>query len=211
MIKVEKLVVGQLATNCYLVWCSETKEAIIIDPGDAADYIIQNIKDLQLKPNLIVATHGHVDHILAVIDLKLVLQIPFFIHQEDLFLIKRIKSSARYWFGLESGPVPEVDQFIDSDDLIKFGKEKLKVIKTPGHSPGGVSFYDRGVLFSGDTLFRQGVGRYDFSYASKEQLNKSIKKLLKLPPETIVYPGHGSETTIGDEKFGSDLLFSSVF
>ncbi|TSC54163.1 MAG: metallo-beta-lactamase family protein, partial [Microgenomates group bacterium LiPW_31] len=119
----------------------------------------------------------------------------------DLFLIKRTRASAKYWFGAEADPPPKVDQFIQEDDLIKFGKEKLKVLETPGHSPGGVAFLGRGVVFAGDTLFYQGVGRTDFSYASEADLVNSIKnKLFKLPDEIVVYPGHGEETTIGEEK-----------
>ena len=201
--KIECLVVGQLQTNCYLVWDEESKEAIIIDPADDGDYIIQKIQDFQLKPILIANTHGHVDHVLAITELKLAFQIPFLMNKKDLFLLKEMKSSARYWFEMnEVGPIPEVDRFIKEGDEVKLGQEKLKVIETPGHSPGGVSFYSReaGVLFSGDTLFKQGIGRYDFSYASKEDLFKSIKKLLKLPEKTVVYPGHGQETVIKEEK-----------
>lgn len=204
--KIERLVVGLLATNCYLVWDENNvpsngiKEAIIIDPGDGGEFIIKKIQDFELKPKLIVATHGHVDHILAVTELKLAYRIPFYLHQADSFLLKRTQSSARYWFGVEADPPPKVEKFIKEGDLIKFGKEKLKVIETPGHSPGGVALYSRGVLFSGDTLFRQGLGRTDFSYASEKELIKSIKKLFKLPENTKVYPGHGEETTIKAEK-----------
>lgn len=198
--KIEKLVVGQLQTNCYLVWDEKTKEAIIIDPADDGDYIIRRVQDLGLKPKLIVATHGHVDHILAVTEIKLAFKIPFWIHEADLFLVKKIQSAARYWFRVEADPPPKVDKFIKKGDGIKFGQEKLKVMETPGHSPGGVSFYSRGVVFDGDTLFKQGIGRYDFSYASKEDLFESIEELFKLPSETIVYPGHGPETTIEEEK-----------
>lgn len=199
--KIEKLVVGQLATNCYLVWDEKTNEVIIIDPGDDGDYIIRRIQDFNLKPKLILATHGHVDHTLAVTELKLALRIPFGLNKADLFLVKRIRASAKYWFGVEADPPPEVDKFIKEGDLIKFGQEKLRMIETPGHSPGGVAFFGGGVVFDGDTLFYQGVGRTDFSYASEAKLMDSIKnKLFKLPDETVVYPGHGEETTIGEEK-----------
>lgn len=201
--KVEKLAVGQLQTNCYLVWDEESGEGIIIDPGDDGDYIIRRIQDLGVKPKLIVTTHGHFDHVLAVTELKLAFKIPFLMHRADLPLLKRTKQSAKYWLGIEvDPPPPKVDQYIEEGDWIKFGREKLKVIESPGHSPGGVGLYDRkgGVLFSGDTLFKQGVGRTDLSYSSEEDLIKSLKKLSKLPSETIVYPGHGPETTIGEEK-----------
>jgi len=199
--EIKKLVVGQLQTNCYLVWDKKTEEAVIIDPGDAADFILQKVRDLEIKPKFILATHGHFDHILAVVELKLALKIPFLMHEKDSFLLKRMGQSAKYFTEAEGGPAPQVDKFIQEGDLIEFGQEKLKVMETPGHSPGGVAFYSRGVLFSGDTLFRQGVGRTDFSYASAETLGRSIKKLLKLPQETKVYPGHGELTKIGLEHY----------
>jgi len=198
--KIEKLVVGQLQTNCYLVWDEKSGEVVIIDPADDADYIIRKIQDFKLKPKLILATHGHFDHVLAVPELKLAYKIPFLMHKADLFLLKRSKETAKYFTGLEADPPLMPNKFIKEGDIIKFGKEKLKVLETPGHSPGGVSFFSRGVVFDGDTLFRRGIGRYDFSYASKEGLFASIKKLLKLPDKTRVYPGHGEETTIGEEK-----------
>lgn len=198
--KIEKLVVGQLQTNCYLVWDEKNGEGVIIDPADDADYIIRKIQDLELKPKLILATHGHFDHVLAVPELKLAFGIPFWMHEADLFLLKRSRETAKYFTGGEADPPLMPNKFIKEGDLIGFGKEKLKVMETPGHSPGGVSFLSRGVVFDGDTLFYRGIGRYDFSYASKEDLFKSIEKLFKLLDKTVVYPGHGEETTIGEEK-----------
>lgn len=232
--RIEKLIVGQLQTSCYLVWGEKNKEAIVIDPGDAGDFVIRKIQDYQIKPKLIVATHGHFDHVLAVPELKLAFGIPFLMHQADLFLLKRSKETAKFFTGAEANPPLMPDKFLREGDWIKFGKEKLKVIETPGHSPGGVALYGKhlrgetrkhpggeaklklrgyprggikekhlggeAVLFSGDTLFHQGVGRTDFSYASKEELIKSIKKLFKLLEDTKVYPGHGEETTIGEGK-----------
>lgn len=199
--KIERLIVGQLQTNCYLVWDEKTFKTVIIDPGDDGDYIIRRIQDFNLKPKLIIATHGHVDHVLAITELKLAFSIPFWMHKADVFLVKRTRASAKYWFGAEADRPPKVDQFIQEGDLIKFGKEKLKVLEIPGHSPGGVAFLGRGVVFAGDTLFYQSVGRTDFSYASEIELMNSIKnKLFRLLDETVVYPGHGEETTIEEEK-----------
>ncbi|HUS52237.1 MAG TPA: MBL fold metallo-hydrolase [Candidatus Bathyarchaeia archaeon] len=207
--KIKKLIVGQLQTNCYLVWDEKSRQTVIIDPGDDADFIANKIRDGNLKPKVIAVTHGHFDHVLAVPELKLALNLPFLLHQKDLFLLKRSAETAHYFTGVKGDPPLRPDQFIKEGDQIKFGKEKLAVIETPGHSPGGVVFYDRGegVLFSGDTLFRQAVGRTDFSYGSPQDLEKSIKRLFKLPPRTIVYPGHGIKTKIGEEKtyFTQDL------
>ena len=206
--KIIVLRLGQLAANCYLISDPETKQTLIIDPGDDAEYIINQIKDLEIKPQLILATHGHFDHVLVVFELKLAFKIPFLIHHHDLFLLKRADKTADWFAGIKDGFVPSADGFLKESEKISFGQNsQLKVIETPGHSPGGVAFFSRGVLFSGDTLFKQGVGRTDFSYCSQSDLINSIKnKLFKLPNETIVYPGHGEETTIGKEKKNFNLI-----
>ncbi len=198
---IEKLTVGQLATNCYLVWEDKKRETIIIDPGDDADFILRRILDRKLNPRAIVATHGHFDHILAVTELKLALDIPFLINEKDLFLLKRARESARHYLGVEVDPMTLPDKFLKRNEEIKFGQEKLKVLETPGHTPGSISLVSKGMVFTGDTLFAEGVGRTDFKYSSKEDLNKSLKKLSKLPGNTLVYPGHGDETTIGKVRF----------
>ena len=219
--RIETLVVGQLETNCYLVWDPESLEAIIIDPGDAGDYIGEKILSLNLKPKLIVATHGHFDHILAVTELKLAFNISFLIHPKDEFLVRRVQRSAKFFVGIQTDLVPKIDQYLKKEEEIKFGREKLKVMETAGHTPGSVCLtsystsqdaipacagrrqpprFCRSVLFSGDTLFAGGVGRTDFGYSSQKDLTESLEKIFTLPEETIVYPGHGELTTIGEEK-----------
>lgn len=198
--KVISLQVGQLQTNCYLAWDENSFEAVIIDTGDDADFISRKIQDFNLKPRFILATHGHFDHVLAITELRLAYKIPFMMHQSDLFLLKRAGETAKYFTSIGVDPLLPPDKFLTPDIVINFGEESLKVIETPGHTPGGVSFYSPGVLFSGDTLFYQGVGRTDFSYGSPSKLEKSVKKLLCLPGDTIVYPGHSSVTTIEEEK-----------
>lgn len=199
--KVETLVLGPLATNCYLVWDEKTKEAVIIDPADEGTFIIQKILDLKLKPRLILATHGHFDHVLAATELKLAFRIPFWLHQADLFLLQRTQKTTKHFTGLQADLPPQVDKFLKEGDEITFGKEKLRVIETPGHTPGSISLYAPRILFSGDTLFAGGVGRTDFSYASQEKIIASIKeKLFRLLDKTVVYPGHGVTTTINNEK-----------
>lgn len=204
--RIERLIVGQLQTNCYLAWPHfsplageanpQDNGAIIIDPGDDADFIIRKIQDLKLQPTFIVATHGHFDHVLAVTELRLAFKIPFLIHQADLFLLKRLQETTKYFTGTETDPILPPDEFVKEGDLIKFGNEKLKVIETPGHTPGSIALFTPGILFSGDTVFAQGVGRTDFAYASPKKLENSLKKLFKLPNKTVVYPGHGSTTAI---------------
>ena len=194
--KIKTLVVGQLSTNCYLVYDEKDGEAIIIDPGDAGDYLAQQVLELKLLPQAIVATHGHFDHLLAAEELKLIFDVPFLIHRADLFLVKRVGDSAKYFLGVRPELVVKPERFIKEDDEIIFGKERLKVLETPGHTPGGICLYGKGVLFSGDTLFSGGVGRTDFAYSSNSDLQKSLEKLRKLPPDTVVYPGHGPSTRL---------------
>jgi len=194
--KIEQVVVGQLQTNCYLVWDEGSLEAVIIDPGDDADYILRKISDFNLSPRCILATHGHFDHILAATELKLAFNIPLLIHKADLFLIKRAGKTAKFFTGAGEEPVLPPDKFIGKRDKIRFGKESLRVIETPGHTPGSVSFYSPGFLFSGDLIFAEGVGRTDFTYSSEEKLQESIEKILRLPANAIIYPGHGREFEI---------------
>jgi len=200
--KTERLRVGQLQTNCYLVWEEKTKQAAIIDPGDDADFIIRKIQDLKLKPQFILATHGHFDHLLAATELKLAFKIPFLISQADLFLVKRASQTSQFFTKTPTEPLLSPDKFIQAGDQVDLGKESLKVIATPGHTPGSLSFYTSGHLFSGDLIFKNGVGRTDFSYSSETELKKSIAKIKKLSlkiksksSKTKFHPGHGEEFT----------------
>lgn len=200
--EIQSVVVGQLQTNCYLVWDSKSLEAIIIDPGDDGDYIIRRIGDFNLLPKYIIATHGHFDHVLAVTELKLAFNIPFLIHQKDLFLYQRAGRTAKFFQKVAADVILPPDKFIKEGDWLKFGREKLKVLETPGHTPGSISLYVPGFLFSGDVIFAQGRGRTDFSYSSEKDLEKSIKKIFSLPKDTIVYPGHGEEFRLDSDLGG---------
>ncbi|MBL7159558.1 MBL fold metallo-hydrolase [Candidatus Microgenomates bacterium] len=199
--KIECFVLGQLQTNCYLVYDEISLEGVVIDPADEGDFLSQKILDLGIDLQAIIATHGHFDHVLSVLELKLNFNIPFLMHKADLSILSRMQDSAKFFTGFEADPPAEVDKFLKEDDIIKFGKAKLKVMETPGHTPGSICLFSKNILFSGDTLFCQGVGRTDFSYSSSEQLTSSIKnKLFTLPKETCVYSGHGESTTIAAEK-----------
>ncbi len=188
--RIKTLVVGTLYTNCYIV--SEGDEAFIIDPGAEADYILEQVKGLKVKA--ILATHGHFDHILAVERLKRALKAPFLIHPADGWIMEE----SLKWIN-PPRPAPGIDAPLIGELDLK--GHKFEVIHTPGHTPGSVSILvDNEILFSGDTLFQGSVGRYDFPGSSFEDLKKSIKKLMELPDHVKVYPGHGGETTIGDER-----------
>jgi len=197
---IEVLIVGPLASNCYIVWDDETKQGVIIDPGDDAQLILEKLKDLDIEIKYILVTHGHFDHVGAVAFLKKELKSEFLAHKEDLFFIEDAENAAARWgFKIENPSKP--DRFIDDGEIIEVGCLKFKVIHTPGHSPGGVSFLINDIVFCGDTLFQGSIGRTDFRKGSFVELAKSIKtRLYTLPDKTIVYTGHGPSTTIGNEK-----------
>lgn len=199
---VKTLTLGQLGANCYFL--IKDDKCLIVDPGDDAQFIKLKLSDEQVSPKAIIATHGHFDHIMAVFDLKLTLRIPFIASKEDKKIIKNMKSSAKHFLGINSDPAPEVDQYLNKGKMNIFGF-KFEVIETPGHTPGSVSLYfpDEKMIFVGDLIFAGGgVGRFDFSYSDKDDLRRSIERVLELPDETIVYSGHGSPTTI--KKYRED-------
>jgi len=195
MLRLVRLEVGQLKSNCYLVW-EKRGECVIIDPGDDADYIQRQVADNGLAPTQIVATHGHFDHVAAATELMLSYQIPFLAHRDDLFLIKRTRETTRHFVNFDPGPSPVPAQFIKDGDRLYLGAETLRVIGVPGHTPGSIALFhepDR-IIFVGDVIFAEGgVGRTDLGYANPLGLAGSIQKIKNLPGGTVVYPGHGEE------------------
>ncbi len=193
--EIKTFVLGELETNCYLVWDKKTKQGLIIDPADEANFISEQVLELGVTPLYLLATHGHFDHLLAAYELQLAFKIPLLLHQDDLPLVKKMVPSATWWLKRRIWEKPpEKIRLVKDGDLIKLGNILLEVIHTPGHSPGGICLYSRKekVLFTGDTLFAEGiVGRTDLPYSSKEALKESLKKLSRLPAGTIIYPGHG--------------------
>lgn len=207
--KILTLPVGQMQSNCYLLIDEKTRETLIVDPGDDGEYIIQKLRDEDALPKVVVATHGHFDHVMAATEITLAYNIPFLMHKNDLPILHRHQSTAKYFLGISVDPPPGISSYLKHDDIVRIGKEKLRIIETPGHTPGSVCLIwvskekpTPSLLLSGDTLFAQGgVGRTDLSGGNKETLYHSIKtKLFSLPDNTIVYPGHGEPTTIGQEK-----------
>lgn len=191
---------GQLQTNCYLL--VKDKKCLIIDPGDSAEFLLEELQRRNLELKAILATHGHFDHVMAVGEIQLSLKVPLYIFNEDLFLLKRLKETAKHFLQHDAEVIEPLIIKELHEGILKIDGFEIEVIKTPGHTPGGCCFYfpDQQVVFTGDTLFKDAIGRYDFAYASKLKLTDSLSNLYKLPEETIVYPGHGEETTITDEK-----------
>ncbi len=204
MIKKEALVLGNLGTNCYIVWDEKTKEGLVIDPADDGVGISEEIENKGIKLVGIVMTHGHFDHCLGALDLKLIYNVPIFVSEKDKFLLDRQDETAKYFLKqeLQIPNLIKIDKDLDKIEKITFGESKLEVIKTPGHTPGSVSLYSKkdNLLFSGDTLFKDLRGSTNFKYGSTKKIYESLRKLMKLPEETEVYSGHGEPTTIGREK-----------
>jgi len=190
-----KLVVGQLQTNCYLIYAKEGGECFVIDPGDDAGFIMNKIKDLDLEPKAILATHGHFDHVLAVAELKLAYNIPFRMSRKDDKILMRQQKTGKFFTGVDVDPAVMPDNDLAEGGVLKVDGLKLEVLETPGHTCGGVSFYckEEGFAIVGDLIFKNGVGRTDLKGGDWEVLQKSISKVKSLPKGTIVYPGHGDK------------------
>ncbi len=200
---VETLVVSMFATNCYLVSCPESKEGIVIDPGAEGKRILHEIEKSGLKICGIVNTHGHIDHTGANGRLKEALRVPLYFPEKDLEAYRNPGFKLGVLFGK---PVPP-DHLLKEGDQISFGREVLTVLETPGHTAGGISLYSSGLVFTGDTLFAGSIGRTDLAGGSYPVLIGSIKdKLMVLPPQTVVYHGHGPATTIETEARSNPFL-----
>ena len=199
------MIVGPFGENCFIL-SKEDKSSILIDPGDEAEEIINFIKRKKLKPVAIFCTHAHIDHVGGVKEMKEYFNIPFYIHKEDLALLKSIKAQAES-VGLECGPVPDVDMFLKDSETVTAGGFEVKVLHTPGHTPGGVCLKIDKKLFTGDTLFAGSIGRSDLPGGSYNQLIESIEnKILPLEDDIEVFPGHGKRTTIGQERHANPFL-----
>ncbi len=206
--KLFKLVVGLLKVNCYIL-ASDSGEAVVIDPGDNPRGILNLLEGNHLELSMILLTHGHFDHVLAVPELKEATGAPYFVHKGDLFLIEVAHQRGEMWTQQKFRPLPPPDGFLKDGDSIRFGDERLEVRHTPGHSPGGISFVWHGerAVFTGDTLLYDTVGRSDFVGGDSQALIRGIEeKLLSLPDDYVVYPGHGKPTTIGRERRENPFL-----
>ncbi|MGD2296010.1 MAG: MBL fold metallo-hydrolase, partial [Candidatus Aminicenantes bacterium] len=189
--KYENVIVGPLETNCYLIYCEQTLECAVMDPGAEPKKIFQAIAEIGLQPVVLINTHGHVDHVGANKDVMDKYGMPLLMHSADAPMLKSIlQSGLGLFLGAKNSPPPK--KLLSDGDEVKFGTVSLKTLHTPGHSPGSLSFYHNGVLFSGDTLFCGGVGRTDLPGGSWEAMIASIRnKILTFPDDTIVLPGHG--------------------
>ena len=199
--KLERFVLGHIGTNCYLLENEERKEVVIVDPATCPDEIIGHVKRKGLTPKAILLTHGHYDHVMGIDRWVAEFGIPVYLHEEEKEVLELPKYNLSRVFGYDYS-YKNVEGLNDGQE-IELAGITIRVIHTPGHTKGGCCYYiaDAGILLSGDTLFAQSVGRNDFPTGSMSMLVRSIKeKLFLLPDDTVVYPGHGEETSIGEEK-----------
>ncbi|MFQ5752074.1 MAG: MBL fold metallo-hydrolase [bacterium] len=206
---IEKLEVGVFAENCYIVGCKDTLDGVVIDPGDEVHRILAKIQEKQLNIKYILLTHAHLDHVRELMDLKAEIAVPILMHPADNFLLENLPAQAAA-FGLTVSGIPKVDKYVNEEEHIAFGQQQLKVLHTPGHSPGSISYVTKGVAFVGDALFAGSIGRTDLPGGHYDLLINSIRtKLFRLDDETIVYSGHGPPTTIGKEKRTNPFLMEN--
>ena len=201
-LKIKAVPVGPIAVNCYFVWNQDTKHGYIVDPGDEPDKIAKAISATKFTPKAILLTHAHVDHIRGVGAIAAKFNLPVFLNPADKPLYNSPDNALLPWLPAAENLPPIADDFVDFANEEVKGIE-LQVIHTPGHTPGGVCYYfhSAGFILSGDTLFKDSCGRTDLPGGDEDDLRQSIRySLMTLPAETIVYPGHHEETTIGAEK-----------
>ncbi len=192
MLRIEKLVLGPLYTNTYIVYEQESKKAIIIDPADSGEFINSQILDKRLQPLAIISTHGHFDHVGAVLEVKLAFNLPFLANEKDNFLIRQALDSSLFFSKNNIFKLPLPDKNLKNRDRIRIGSSYLEVLETPGHTPGSISLISPKIAFVGDLMFSGGTfGRDDFSYSDKKLLGLSVRKIECLPRGTTIYPGHG--------------------
>jgi glyoxylase-like metal-dependent hydrolase (beta-lactamase superfamily II) len=208
--KIDRLILGAYQTNCYILRaCGAAKDCLIIDTGLEAGELINFLEAHKLNPVAVILTHGHIDHIAGLTELRNRFpDIKVYIHKLDAEMLTGEKENLSFMAGVHLGSEP-ADFFLEEGDTIEQANIKLDVLHTPGHTPGGICLYskEQRIVFVGDTLFADSVGRTDMPGGSTTKLLKSIKeKLCPLPDETIVYPGHGPQTTIAQEKASNPFL-----
>lgn len=201
---IRRLTVGFLGTNCYLVACEKTLEAIVIDPGfraDETEKVLREITERDLHLRYVVDTHGHADHMSGNSALKQATGAEILIHEDDAQLLADPSKNLSKMMGF-TVVSPSADRLLREGDLVRVGSFELEVMHTPGHTRGSISLHctSDSIVFTGDTLFAGSIGRTDLPSSSFKDIMRSLSRLMGLPAQTVVYPGHGEMTTIGKEK-----------
>ena len=213
----EILPVGLLQCNCSIIGDPETREALVVDPGDEAARILELLAKHALTVKAIVSTHAHIDHVGGLRKMQDATGAPVLMHGDDMELYRHLDAQAA-WIGMRTPDPANVDKLLREGDTLRWGRFEATVLHTPGHTPGSISLYlaaakagkadaEPGKLLAGDTLFAGSIGRTDLWGGSLDQILRSIhQKLLALPDATVVYPGHGAITTIGEERSSNPFL-----
>ena len=205
--KVLRYIVGPVCTNCYLLVNEARQELLVFDPGDQAELLIRQIDQTQAKPIAILLTHGHFDHVMAVEEIKAHYEIPVYAHETERETLENPERNLCGMVGVRQQY--HADRYVKDEEVLKLAGFTIRVFHTPGHTPGGVCYYleDQKLLFSGDTLFQESVGRTDFPGGSMSELIRSIQeKLMPLPDDVTVYTGHDESTLIGYERMHNPYL-----
>ncbi len=201
-----RLVVGPLQVNCFILADDKTKEAVVIDPGDDGQDILKVVRDREFKVKYIVNTHAHFDHVGANRAVREATGAELLLHEGDAQLLTEAPRQARS-FGIQAAQPLPADRYVKQGDVIRAGEVALTVLHTPGHSPGGISLLEQGMVFTGDALFAGSIGRTDLEGGDLMTLIKGIKtNLMTLPDDTKVFPGHGPASTIGEERRENPFL-----
>ena len=198
--------------NGFVIGCEETREGVIVDPGDDVELLLAAAERQRLSIGNILLTHAHLDHVTGVARAKEALGVPVWLHRDDNFLYQRVQQQGQM-FGIQVAPQPPIDRFYEGEGPLRFGRYEVRVRHTPGHCPGGVCLAVTRVgereatLFVGDTLFAGSIGRTDLPGGDIETLLRSIRDVLfAYPDDTVVWPGHGPATTVGEERRSNPFL-----
>ncbi len=202
---VERIVVGMLETNCYVLFDEKTKKGIVIDPGGDFPKIKKKIEELGIVIDKVILTHAHIDHMAALDELKIYTKAEILIHSLDEKMLSQPDGNLSFLVG-QGFQFPPVDGNLKENDRVTCGELELRVIHTPGHTPGGICLLGRRMLFTGDTLFHDSIGRTDLPGSSLEDMKASLGKLTSIRENVTIYPGHGPVTTLKREKENNPFL-----
>ncbi len=204
---IERIAVGPLQANCYVISDEETRDALVIDPGEEAGKIISFIESRSLTTTYIICTHGHFDHVGAVSRVKAGTGAKVILNRADLEIYRAAVDQAAFWeYEIEQPPEP--DLFVMDGYEIHVGRKNIfRILHTPGHSPGGICLYGGGIIISGDTVFAGSVGRTDFYGGNIEELKQSFRTIMGLPESTRIFPGHGEATSVGIERKANFFVY----
>lgn len=210
MVKIDVIPVGMFLSNCIIASCEETSEGVIIDAGDESERIISAVENSGVHVKAVISTHGHIDHVSALSEVVTALDVPAYMHADEIPIYEKVEASAAM-FGLPAPERVNIDKYLDDGERIQFGNITAEVIHAPGHSPGSICVAFRGAtppcVVSGDVLFKGSIGRTDLAGGSLQGIMHTLKTIfVPMPNETVVYPGHGPETTIGEEKLTNPFL-----